>query len=55
MVHQDPQQALVLRQENVFLFHGEDLYMLTATAVPAWFNRFPADLDRFLRSLRFTA
>ena len=55
MVHQDPQQALVLRQENVFLFHGDDLYMLTVTAVPAWFNRFPADLDRFIRSLRFTA
>lgn len=55
MVHQDPKQALVLRQENIFLLHGEELYILTATAVPAWFKRFQKDLDRFLHSLRLTA
>ncbi len=54
MVHEDPDQALVLRQENVFLLHDDHLYILSVTAVPSWFGRFPKDLQHFLTSLRFS-
>jgi hypothetical protein len=54
-VQLDATKALPLRQENMFLADPNNVYLVSMTAVPAWFEQFPEDLRFFLDSFRLNA
>lgn len=54
-VQEEKGSALPLRQENVFLVYGENAYLLSLTAVPAWFERFSEELRSYLNGLTLTS